>query len=484
MRVLSLDQGTSGTKALVVDGDGLVHGAASATVRPRYLSDGRVEVDPQELLESVLVAGRSAAQQAGGAIDAVGLANQGETVLAWEPEGGVPLSTALVWQDRRAESVCAELAADAGTLEKLEKLSGLSLDPYFAAPKMSWLRRHVTSGGVVTTSDAWLLHQLTGEFATDVATASRTMLLDLDTVNWSPVALELFGLAEERLPRLVGCAEPVGSTTAFGGSVPVTGLVVDQPAALAAQGCLTAGSAKCTYGTGAFLLANAGPTAVRSVAGLTGSVAWSIAERPTYCLDGQVYTVGSAVRWLQDIGVLDAPEQLDELAAQADGRSSVVFVPALGGLGAPWWRGEARGALLGLGLSTGRAELVRAVLEGIAAQVAEIVAAVARDINAPLTALRVDGGLTQSAALMQIQADLLGVPVEVSASPHATALGVGALARIGAGGAAGLAEALPDQKPARVYEPTVAADERLERLGRFRAQLERTCGGQRDGRSS
>ena len=249
--VLAVDQGTSGTKALVLCPERGVIGTGTAPVRPRYLPGGLVEVDPRELYDSVVAAGRAALAEAGTPVAAVGLANQGETVLAWDPATGEPLTDALVWQDRRAASVCDGLDDHAVLLRRL---TGLPVDPYFAAPKMAWIRRHATGAGVVTTSDSWLVHRLTGAFVTDAATAGRTGLLDLDTVAWSETALDLYGLGGERLPRVVDCDTAVGTTTAFGPPLPLTGLLVDQQAALLAQSATDPAAAKCTYGTGAFLL--------------------------------------------------------------------------------------------------------------------------------------------------------------------------------------------------------------------------------------
>lgn len=275
MTVLSIDQGTSGTKAIVVDDSGSVVALAEVPVHPRYLLGGGVEQDPTELLASVREAGRSAVATSGVVIDAVALANQGETVLAWDPSTGEPLSPAIVWQDSRSQEVCDELRDHRGFVAAR---TGLVLDPYFSAPKMTWLRRHVTREGVVTTTDSWLLHQLTGEFVTDVTTASRSLVMDLDEMRWDADLLGLFGLENEALPRIVACDEVVGSTSAFGGDVPVAGLIVDQQSALLAEGCVEAGSAKCTFGTGAFLLANTGRDATRSANGLTTSVAWRTAD--------------------------------------------------------------------------------------------------------------------------------------------------------------------------------------------------------------
>lgn len=462
--VLAVDQGTSGTKALVICPERGVIGTGFAEVRPRALPGGLVEVDPARLHDSVIEAGSRALAEAGEPVVALGLANQGETVLAWDPATGRPLTDALVWQDRRAQSVCAELAAEA---EELRELTGLPLDPYFAAPKMAWIRRHLTAEGVVTTSDSWLVHRLTGAFVTDAATAGRTQLLDLDRARWSARALDLYGLTGERLPEVVDNARPVGTTRAFGPEIPLTGLAVDQQAALLAQRITAPGGAKCTYGTGAFLLAHTGDAPRRGRSGLVSCVAWRLGGRTSYCLDGQVYTAASAVRWLTDLGVIEGAADLDAVGGTVPDSGGVTFVPALSGLAAPWWRGDLRGSLTGLGLDTGPGHLVRALCEGLAAQVVALAEAAEKDLGSPLDTLRVDGGLTRSALLMQTQADLLQRPVEVSALPDATALGVGALARLGREPGLGLS-AVPDRKPSAVYEPRVSSGEAAERLAGFR----------------
>ncbi|MGW1227193.1 FGGY family carbohydrate kinase [Streptomyces sp. NPDC001515] len=467
--VLAVDQGTSGTKALVICPERGVIGSGSAPVRPRYGPGGAVEADPAELLGSVLDAGARALAEAGEPVVAVGLANQGETVLAWDPVTGRPLTDAIVWQDRRSEDLCRELAVHE---DELRQLTGLPLDPYFAAPKMAWIRRELTREGVVTTSDSWLVHRLTGAFVTDAATAGRTQLLDLDAAGWSPTALDRFGLTGERLPTVVDAAGTFGTTTAFGEEIPLTGLLVDQQAALLAQGALEPGTAKCTYGTGAFLLAQTGTVPRRGTSGLVSCVAWRLGGRTDYCLDGQVLTAASAVRWLTDLKVISGAADLDPVGGGVPDTGGVTFVPALAGLAAPWWRGDLRGSLTGLGLDTTAGHLVRALCEGIAAQVVALADAVADDLGAPLSALRVDGGLTRSALLMQTQADLLQRPVEVSALPDVTALGAGAVARLGIDPALTLAEAVPDWHPAAVYEPRIGPDEAAERRAAFRAAVD------------
>jgi len=468
VNVLALDQGTSATKALLVGPGGEVLGRGEVPVRTRSVGADGVEADPEDLYESVVSAGTKALAAAGAPAHAVALANQGETVLAWDRATGTPLSPAIVWQDRRSASVCSRLADRAA---ELSAISGLPLDPYFAAPKMTWLRENVSRDGVVTTTDTWLLARLGGEYVTDAATASRTMLLDLDAVSWSETACAAFGLDPGSLPAVADCAGFAGSTTAFGRELPITGIAVDQQAALLAEGCLTAGDAKCTYGTGAFLLVTTGSSATRSGAGLSASVAWRLGGSATYCLDGQVYTAGSAVRWLAGIGVLGGPASLDAVGETVPDAGGVLFVPALAGLGAPHWAQGARGVLCGLHLGTSRGHLARAVAEGIAASVALLVSAAVADSGRPLTFLRADGGLTRSRLLVQAQADLLQVPVLVYRSADATALGVAALARLGAGDVHSAAEAVgPAEVESRV-DPAITADEAAERLVAFRSAL-------------
>ncbi|MFN8189134.1 MAG: FGGY family carbohydrate kinase [Nocardioidaceae bacterium] len=464
--ILAIDQGTSGTKAIVVDEAGTVLSLAEVGLQPRYLDGGGVEQDPQAMLDSVLVAGRRAVAEAGVRIGAVALANQGETVLAWDRATGAPLSPAIVWQDSRAETVCA---ARRDRADRVAALTGLVLDPYFSAPKMRWLRDNVTTEGVVTTSDTWLVHRLCGAFVTDTSTASRSLILDLDRRVWSDELVDVFGLGAEALPDVVASDEVVGETDLFGDTVPVAGLIVDQQAALLAEGCLEAGTAKCTFGTGAFLLAQLGPRPARSSAGLTTSVAWDLRGGADYCVDGQVYTAASAIRWAIDLGLVSAADQLDPVAETVDSSDGVLCVPALAGLAAPWWDAQATAALTGMTLSSGRGHLVRALLEGIAAQVASLTALVGDDLGTPLTRLRVDGGLTRSQVLMQAQADLAQLPVDVYPSAHATPLGAAACARLALDPGLGIAEAVGPWTPERTFEPTWSADRAADQLSRWRA---------------
>jgi glycerol kinase len=468
LNILAIDQGTSATKALLVGPGPEVLGTGEVPVRVRAVGPDGVEADPEELFQSVIGAGQQALAAARAPAGAVALANQGETVLAWDRTTGRPLTPAIVWQDRRSAGVCERLEDRA---DELAQITGLPLDPYFAAPKMTWLRENLTGDGVVTTTDTWLLARLGGGYVTDAATASRTLLLDLDAADWSPRACAAFGVDPGELPAVADCAAVTGQTSAFGPALPVAGLAVDQQAALLAERCFAAGQAKCTYGTGAFLLATTGPAAVRSARGLSASVAWRLAGTPTYCLDGQVYTAGAAVRWLTEIGLLADPGEIDEIGGSVPDSGGATFLPVLAGLGAPHWRPAARGAFLGLGLGTTRAHLVRAAIDGLAASVTLLAGTVAGDLGGPLTVLRADGGLTRSRLLMQAQADLLQAPVEISRVPDATALGVAALARIGTGQAAGLEQAVGPADVQEVIEPRISADEAAERMAGFEAAL-------------
>jgi glycerol kinase len=467
MTVLAVDQGTSGTKAVVVDDAGRVVASAERPVHPLHLPGSAVEVDPAELLDSVLSAAGEAIRVSGLAPSVLALANQGETVLAWDRASGRPLSPAVVWQDRRSQTVCDAMVADA---DRLAAITGLRLDPYFSAPKMAWIRREMAGGGVVTTSDTWLLHELCGAFVTDVSTASRSMLLDLASRTWSDECLSAFGLDSEPLPEVVACDTVVGSTDRFGHPMQVGGLIVDQSAALLAQGCTEAGTAKCTFGTGAFMLTNVGSSPVASTSGLTTSVAWQVGGDVRYYMDGQVYAAGSAIRWLCETGLLSEPAHLDaEAAADAGG---VVCVPSLAGLASPWWRPDATATLAGLTLASTAGQMVAAVLEGIAAQVAEVVDSVAADLGRPVETLRVDGGLTRSRRLMQAVADVARIPVVVAADEHATAAGAAILGRAALGDDGPYRSAATPPPSAVGFEPSWSAD----RSAAFRARWSELAG--------
>ena len=456
MSVLAIDQGTSATKAVVWSDAGLLS-EVDVPVTGLTFSGDAVEQDPEAVWESIVAAGRKALDAAGVPVRAVAIGNQGETVLAWDRSTGRALGPAVSWQDRRASVITDALTPEQARM--LEETTGLPVDPYFAAPKMAWVRRHLpdTLGAdvVVTTLDVFLNHRLCGAFTTDAATASRTQLLDPRRLTWSEEALAAYDLPTDRLPHVAACDEVLGSTTAFGGTVTVAGAIVDQQAALYAQGCTEPGAAKCTYGTGAFLLANVGSWHGASRSGLATSIAWAMADGTVdACVDGQVYSAGSGVTWLQRVGLIPSPDRIDAMAASVPDTAGVRFEPAFAGRGAPHWEPGARAEITGLSLSTRPEHIVRAFVQGLADEVSDLARAVEGDLGSTLSALRVDGGLTRSEVLMQLQADALGIPVEVYPHTCATALGIAALALRALDGPAAADAIVHGWQPSRVYEPS------------------------------
>jgi glycerol kinase len=461
--ILAIDQGSSATKAVVVGEDGGRLAQASRPVRAQHAAGGVVECDGEEILRSVIDAGRHALGQTNEPLTAIGIGNQGETVLAWDRSSGRPLGPAISWQDKRAHTIAKQLS---GHRDRLHQITGLPLDPYFAAPKMRWLREQHPAAGVVTTIDSWIIQRLSGEFVTDAATASRTLLLDLDAGEWSDEAFALFGLSAEERPRIVECAAEIGRTDVFGSSIPLTSAIVDQQAALFGLGCLHPGELKCTYGTGAFAMVNVGPEPRRSSSNLPASIAWTFGGETMYCLDGPVYAVGAALTWLCDLGLLSAAADLDAVASRA-GDSDVVFIPALAGSGPPNWSSRPSGAWFGLSLATQKEDLVRAAVSGVAAEVTTLIRLIEKDLEQPITSLRADGGLAASDTLLQTQSDLLQLPVERSATLDATAAGIAALSALGLGSGATIEWVGNATPPARVFEPQISRDEAYDRLTRW-----------------
>jgi glycerol kinase len=460
--ILAIDQGTTGTTCLVLDETGRVAGRAYAEIEQHYPRPGWVEHDPDALWQSVRDVGAAALRDAGlsgSGLRAVGITNQRETVVAWDRATGRPLHRAIVWQDRRTSARCDELR-EQGYEPLVREQTGLLLDPYFSGTKLEWLFRDgvVPESAAVGTVDSWLAFKLTGEHVTDPSNASRTLLYDLRRRAWDEELCALFGVPIGSLPRVVPTAGVVGETTAFGGSVPVAALVGDQQAALFGQRCLDPSTAKCTYGTGSFVLRALGAADPAPADGLLTTVAWEVGDRFEYALEASVFVTGAAVQWLRDgLGIVESAGETEALAASLDSNDGVYFVPALTGLGSPYWDPYARGAIVGLTRGTGRAHLARATLEAIAYQTVEAVAAQDAVVSEPLAELRVDGGATANAWLMQFQADVLGVPVAVAPLAETTALGAAYLAGMGAGcWGEGDLDALAGE-PTR-YEPRAGAD--------------------------
>ena len=421
--ILAVDQGTTGTACLVVDEELRVLGRGYRELTQSFPRPGWVEHDPEEIWSSVVGAGGDALRVAGAAagdLEAIGIANQRETVVLWERRTGRPVAPAIVWQDRRTADRCRGLDA-----ELIRERTGLVPDPYFSATKLEWLlANHDLDPGALAfgTVDAWLLWKLTGGtvHATDRTNASRTLLARLDPVEWDDELLAAFGIDRALLPTIVPSTGELAEATFLGATVPVRGIAGDQQAALFGQGCHRAGEAKATYGTGSFVLVHGGDDAGPRPDGLL-----TTAAADGYALEGAILTSGAAVQWLRDgLGIVETAAETEALARSVDSTEGVVFVPALAGLGSPWWDADARGLVSGITRGTTRAHLARAALEGIAHQVADV----ADVLPEPLARLRVDGGATENGFLMQLQADLLQVPVEVAAEQETTALGAAALA--------------------------------------------------------
>ena len=477
--ILAIDQGTTGTTAFVFDDAARPLGRAYKEITQHFPRPGWVEHDPDEIWESVLGVANTALDAAGVAaadLRAIGIANQRETVVAWDAAGR-PLHRAIVWQDRRTAERCAELRAG-GYEELVRERTGLVLDPYFSGTKLEWLfdAGRVPGEALVGTIDSWLAYRLTGEHVTDPSNASRTLLYDIRAGVWDEELCDLLHVAPESLPRVVPTAGAIGETSALGASVAVCALVGDQQSALYGQRCREPTAAKCTYGTGNFVLRTLGRGAPAVEEGLLTSIAWQVGGRVDYTLEASVFVTGAAVQWLRDgLGVISDAAETEGLARSLDANDDVYFVPALAGLGSPHWDPFARGTIVGLTRGTGRAQLARAALEAIAYQTVDAVRAQDAVVGEPLAELRADGGATANDWLMQFQADVLGVSVAVAPLAETTALGAAYLAGVAAGvwSEADL-DALGGEP--RRYEPRLGEDEREALLARWREALERARG--------
>lgn len=447
--LLALDQGTTSTRAVLFDSGGRAVSCARREITQHFPRPGWVEHDASELLDSVLTTAREAMAQAGcraADVAALGITNQRETVVLWDRRTGRPVAPAIVWQDRRTAADVAALREE-GHESLIRERSGLLLDPYFSASKLRWLLRETegaadaASSGFLAagTVESWLIWNLTGgrEHVTDVSNASRTMLMDVRRGAWDGNLLDLFEVPPAVLPRIVPTSGDLGVTRPelFGAPIPIRGAIGDQQAALFGQLCTVPGMVKCTYGTGCFMLLFTGADVVQSRHRLLTTVAWQIGDTPRqYALEGSVFDGGSAIQWLRDgLGLIASAGDVGPLAAAATDSGGVAFVPAFSGLGAPHWDPDARGALLGLTRGTSPAQIARAVLEGIAHEVADLLAAMKKDAGCRIPVLRVDGGASACDELMQMQADLSGVPIDRPRDVETTALGAAMMAGLGAG---------------------------------------------------
>jgi glycerol kinase len=441
--ILAIDQGTTRTKALIFDRSAHSLAESSSEIPLTYPHPGWVEQDPRDLLSSVVENARAVIAATDAQIVSFGLANQGETVVIWNRRTGQPLYNAISWQDRRTDDMCDQLMrSDAGRL--IQERTGLPIDPYFSATKLRWLLDNVPGAREMAkrgellagTTDAWLLWYLTGKHLTDDTTASRTMLYNPRTRDWDQDALDLLEIPRSILPFIQPSCSLFGSIRSdiLGRSIPVTASLVDQQAALFGQTCYVLNDVKVTYGTGAFILMNAGSEIPTSQHGLVPTVAWSFKDSITYALDGGIYVAGAAVQWLRDgLGIVQSAEETMELANSVQDSAGVFFVPALAGLAAPYWDSYARGTIVGITRATTRAHLVRATLEGIAFRTRDVLEAMAKDTGRPISSIKVDGGASANDFLMQALADISGVEVRVAAVRETTALGAAFMAGLGIG---------------------------------------------------
>ncbi len=486
--ILALDQGTTSSRAVVVDRSGAILASAQREFRQVYPQPGWVEHDPREIASTQIGTAREALTAAGlgaGDVAAIGITNQRETTVVWDRRTGEPVGNAIVWQDRRTAAFCDELVRSGHTAEVQAK-TGLVIDPYFSGTKLRWILDHVPGARerarrgelAFGTVDSWLVWNLTGGrlHATDATNASRTLLYNLLTGGWDDDLLRLFEVPRSLLPEVRLSSGFYGETDPgiFGAPVPIAGIAGDQQAALFGQGCFERGLAKNTYGTGCFMLMNTGRSPVPSKHRLLSTVAWQTPEGTDFALEGSVFIGGAVVQWLRDgLGIIRSSAEVEALAAGVPDSGGVVLVPAFAGLGAPHWDAYARGTIVGLTRGTGAAHIARAALEGIAFQVADVLDVMTADSGIAVSELRVDGGAAANDLLMQVQADILQVPVARPASVETTALGAAFLAGLAAGVWRGLDDLRALRRPGRTFVPVMSAAEAAARRARWTEALRR-----------
>jgi glycerol kinase len=486
--LVAIDQGTTSTRAIVFDAALAPVAVAQQEFTQHFPADGWVEHDPEEIWTSVVATVRSALAKAGIApadVAAIGITNQRETTLIWDRQTGKPIHNAIVWQDRRTADMCARLRA-AGREPGLTQKTGLLLDPYFSATKIAWLLDHVDGARAAAqagrlafgTVDTFLLWRLTGGklHATDATNAARTLLLDIHDARWDGELLDLFGVPPSLLPEVRDCAGDFGTTGLFGGNIRILGVAGDQQAATVGQGCFAPGMLKSTYGTGCFALLNTGPQMVTSRNRLLTTIAYQLAGKRTFALEGAIFVAGAAVQWLRDgLGMIGTAAESGALAAEADAGEQVYLVPAFVGLGAPWWDAEARGAIFGLTRKSGPAELARAALESVGYQTRDLIDAMRADWpELGATVLRVDGGMTASDYTMQFLADMIDAPVDRPVVQETTALGAAYLAGLAAGVCPPPGEFAKAWKRERRFVPRMYASLRARKWAGWKEAVRRT----------
>ena len=488
--LLAIDQGTTGSTSLVLDTSGITRGRATREFPQHFPRPGLVEHEPEEIWQSVVDSVAEALKSAsitGRDIAAIGITNQRETTVVWDRASSQPIHRAIVWQDRRTQDICAKLRAD-GHEPAVKKTTGLVLDPYFSGTKVAWLldnvegaRARANAGELAFgTVDSYLVWRLSGGavHATDVTNASRTLLMSLESLDWDDSMLGLFGVPRSVLPKIVDSAARIATTKGFPhlpDGTPITGIAGDQQAALFGQACFGVGDAKCTYGTGAFVLVNTGNRAIPSRFGLLTTVGWKVGNDVVFALEGSSFIAGAAVQWLRDgLGIIKTAADIEALARSVEASDGVTFVPALSGLGAPYWDADARGVVCGITRGTTAAHLARATLEGIAFQVADLLRAMGDDLGKPLARMRVDGGAAKNDLLMQYQADFAATTIERPIELESTARGAAMLAGVGAGLFAGVKDAACMSKVERTFDVEMNQTDREAHLGRWSDAVGRT----------
>jgi glycerol kinase len=478
--ILAIDQGTTGTTCIVFDEQGRPRGRAYSEFEQYFPKPGWVEHDAAEIWDvarKVAIGALADAAIQSSDLKGIGITNQRETVVAWDPNTGEPAYHALVWQDRRTAARCDELR-EKGHEQLIRERTGLVIDPYFSGTKIEWLIRNadLPDGTVFGTIDSWLVFKLTGRHLIDYSNASRTMLFDIRGLGWDEELCGMLGIDPASLPEPVPSSEVYGTTSVFGGEVPVAGIAGDQQAALFGQACQEPGETKNTYGTGSFVLLNTGTEVTEPGEGLLSTVAWGLGGEVSYALEAAVFVTGAAVQWLRDgLRIITRAAETEDLAASLDSNDDVYFVPALTGLGSPHWDPYARGTIVGLTRGAGRAHLARAALEAIAYQTVDAVRAQEAAAGESVPALKADGGAVANAWLMQFQADVLGVPVIVPEVAETTALGAAYLAGIATG--LWTADQVREMwREAATYEPAMSEGERGALIGRWREAVTRARG--------
>jgi glycerol kinase len=487
--ILAIDEGTTGTTSLLINVEGQVVNKAYQEVHPIYPQPGWVEEDAEELFQKALVGAKEVIQKAGidiSQVKGIGITNQRETTVVWDRYTGKPVTNAIVWQCRRTAAICEELKQK-GFDKLVRERTGLIIDAYFSGTKLRWILDHIPNGQkcaekgnlLFGTVDSWLVWNLTAGkvHITDYSNASRTMLFNIHTLQWDKDLLAMLNIPEAMLPRVLQSSQVYGETITeiFGIKIPISGIAGDQQAALFGQACYEVSNAKNTYGTGSFILLNTGNKSVTSKSGLLTTVAWGIDNKVTYALEGSIFVTGAAVQWLRDeMNLIKNAAESETTANSVPDNGGVYLVPAFVGLGAPYWDMYARGIIVGITRGTNKGHIVRATLEAIDYQVRDVIDVMSKEAGVKIPSLRVDGGGTANSLMMQFQADILGIPVQLSAVPDTTALGAGFLAGLAVGFWKDTHEIARKCSTSRTYEPEMSADQREKLYNNWKRAVERS----------